>query len=64
MKNIFSRISNFPKDYLLEVERTYLKCESVINIAKWYKNLDKLAISVANKKVHTNMLKIYYSNSK
>ncbi|MBU2496170.1 MAG: hypothetical protein KJ935_06720 [Candidatus Omnitrophica bacterium] len=50
MKNILARISNFPKDYLKEIEGIYAKCQSVNNILQWFNSLNILSISVASGK--------------
>ena len=50
MKSILQRISNFPGDYLKEIEEIYKKCQSVQNITKWFNNLNSLSIAVENGK--------------
>jgi hypothetical protein len=48
MKEILQRISNFPDDYLEEIESVYFKCRSVENMSKWLANLNSASISIAN----------------
>lgn len=50
MKNILQRISNFPDEYLKEIEEVYTKCKSVQNIKRWRNSLNTLSISVAEGK--------------
>ncbi|MGZ3493400.1 MAG: hypothetical protein ACXWM6_01710 [Thermodesulfobacteriota bacterium] len=46
MKTILGRISNFPDQYLKEIEEVYTKCQSVQNIKQWLNSLNTLSISV------------------
>jgi len=50
MKNILQRISNLPDEYLKEIEEVYTKSQSVQNIKQWFNALNKLSISVEDRK--------------
>ena len=48
MENIYKRISNFPEDYMKEVNTVYNSCSSVENILKWFNKFDLLSRAVEN----------------
>lgn len=46
MKDILQRISNFPADYLEEIQAVFNKCQSVKNISQWLTNLNAISVSI------------------